>query len=47
LEAEVMLRCAGRLLECETDPEWQRLARVIHRMAQRVAVDGGRLQRAA
>lgn len=48
-EAEVCLRRAGQLLEHVgvTDLEAARLARVIFRMAQRVAVDSGRLESAA
>jgi hypothetical protein len=48
-EAEACLRAAGRLLEHVgvTDIESARLARVVFRLAQRVAVDGGRLEAAS
>ena len=47
--AELSLREAGRQLECAgvTDPEWSRLARIVFRLAQRVAIDSGRLEPAA
>lgn len=47
LRAESHLRQAGRALECSVDPELARLSRVTFRLAQRIAVDGGRLERAA
>lgn len=49
LEIEAHLRAAGRGLECAgvTDPEAARLAPIILRMAQRVAIDSGRLESAA
>ena len=48
-EAESHLRQAGRLLELVgvADIEAARMARIVFRLAQRVAVDGGRLERAA
>jgi hypothetical protein len=46
-EAELALRGAGRLLEVQVDDGWQRLARIVFRLAQRIAVDSGRLDRAA
>ena len=47
--AELSLREAGRRLEHAgvIDPEWDRLAKVVFRLAQRVAVDSGRLAAAA
>jgi len=49
LMIEINLREAGRLAELAgvSDPEFARLAGIILRLAQRVAVDGGRLERAA
>ncbi len=47
MRAEVALREAGRALEASTDPELNRLGRIAFRLAQRVAVDSGRLERAA
>jgi hypothetical protein len=47
--AEALLRQAARLLEVigVTDDEMARTARVVFQIAQRVAVDAGRLERAA
>ena len=45
--AELHLRAAGRLLELEPDLEWQRMARVVFRLAQLVGGDSGLLERAA
>lgn len=47
--AEAHLRAAARLLEYAgvTDPEAERLAHIVFRLAQRLAVDCGRLERAA
>lgn len=49
IEIEADLRAAGRGLECAgvTDPEAARLARVVLRLAQRVAIDSCRLEPAA
>lgn len=49
IEIEANLRAAGRGLECAgvTDPEAARLAPIVYRLAQRVAVDSGRLESAA
>lgn len=49
LKIEADLRAAGRRLELlgVDDPEAARLARVVFRLAQRAAVDGGRLESAA
>lgn len=47
VRAEIHLREAGRALECSVDPELARLSKVVFRLAQRVAVDGGRLERVA
>ncbi len=47
IEVECHLRQAGRLLEHvgAGDRESARLAGIVFRLAQRVAVDGGRLER--
>jgi hypothetical protein len=47
--AEQELRQAGRRLEHAgiADPEYARIAKVLFRLAQRVAVDSGRLEPAA
>jgi hypothetical protein len=49
MHIEIHLREAGRGLELlgVTDPESARLAGVVFRLAQRVAVDAGRLEPAA
>jgi hypothetical protein len=49
IEIESHLRAAGRGLELigVTDREAERLAGVVFRLAQRVAVDSGRLESAA
>jgi hypothetical protein len=41
------MRRAGRLLELEPDAESQRLSRIVFRLAQRIAIDSGRLEDAA
>ena len=49
VEIEAHLRAAGRGLEWAgvTDSEAARLASIVYRLAQRVAVDSGRLESAA
>jgi hypothetical protein len=49
VQVEGYLRAAGRGLEWAgiVDPEAARLARIVFRLAQRVAVDSGRLEPAA
>lgn len=49
IAAEAELRAAGRHLEYAgvVDAEAERLARIVFRLAQRVAVDGGRLEAAS
>jgi hypothetical protein len=47
MRAEEHLRAAGRALELSVDPELARMAKIAFRLAQRVAVDSGRLEVAA
>jgi len=47
VRAEIHLREAGRACELFVDPEIQRIGLIAFRLAQRIAVGSGRLERAA
>jgi hypothetical protein len=44
--AESHLRQAARLMELDPAEDWQRLSKIVLRLAQRIAVDSGRLEAA-